>query len=184
MEEDDVIGTMACRAVQVGAGGAVQVGAGEGVGCACASTHARAVPCPALGEERDGFCGRVGWLQCTLDPSPSPLQLQEGIAVAVASPDKDFFQLLRPGIILLRPPRKLPPSGAGERASAAAAAAGAASNSNSKYALVPYAAADFEQEFGLQPRQFVDVLALAGDASGESTGRRQRLWAGGLLGVR
>lgn len=74
--------------------------------------------------------------------------VQEGIAVAVASPDKDFFQLLRPGIILLRSPKKPAP---GERIN--------------KYALVPYSQADFEEEFGLQPEQFVDVLALAGDAS-------------------
>lgn len=48
--------------------------------------------------------------------------------MAVASPDKDFFQLLQPGIILLRPPKKAAP---GERVS--------------KYALVPYSGADFEQ---------------------------------------
>lgn len=69
--------------------------------------------------------------------------------MAVASPDKDFFQLLRPGVILLRPPKRPPP---GERAS--------------KFALVPYGAADFEEEYGLPPERFVDVLALAGDASG------------------
>lgn len=46
----------------------------------------------------------------------------------MASPDKDFFQLLRPGVILLRPPKKAAP---GERIS--------------KYALVPYSSADFEQ---------------------------------------
>jgi hypothetical protein len=57
-----------------------------------------------------------------------PPTLQEGFAVAVASPDKDFFQLLRPGIILLRPPKKPAP---GERVN--------------KYALVPYSTADFEQ---------------------------------------
>lgn len=48
--------------------------------------------------------------------------------MAVASPDKDFFQLLRPGVILLRPPKK---AVSGERVS--------------KYALVPYSGADFEQ---------------------------------------
>lgn len=69
--------------------------------------------------------------------------------MAVASPDKDFFQLLRPGIILLRPPKK---PALGERIN--------------KYALVPYSQTDFENEYGLQPEQFVDVLALAGDASG------------------
>jgi hypothetical protein len=53
--------------------------------------------------------------------------MQEGMAVAIASPDKDFLQLLRPGIILLRPPKKPAP---GERVN--------------KYALVPYSEADFE----------------------------------------
>lgn len=48
--------------------------------------------------------------------------------MAVASPDKDFLQLLRPGVILLRPPKKPAP---GERVS--------------KWALVPYSTADFEQ---------------------------------------
>lgn len=48
--------------------------------------------------------------------------------MAVASPDKDFFQLLRPGVILLRPPKKPAP---GERVS--------------RYALVPYTEVDFEQ---------------------------------------
>jgi hypothetical protein len=56
-----------------------------------------------------------------------PLLMQEGMAVAIASPDKDFLQLLRPGIILLRPPKKPAP---GERVN--------------KYALVPYSEADFE----------------------------------------
>jgi 5'-3' exonuclease len=79
--------------------------------------------------------------------------MQEGMAVAIASPDKDFLQLLRPGIILLRPPKKPAP---GERVN--------------KYALVPYSEADFEAEYGLRPQQFVDVLALAGDASGAPLG--------------
>jgi len=48
--------------------------------------------------------------------------------VAVASPDKDFMQLLRPGVILLRPPKKGAP---GERVN--------------KYQLVPYSTADFEE---------------------------------------
>ena len=133
--------------------------------------------------------------------------------MAVASPDKDFFQLLRPGLLLLRPPKKPAP---GERVN--------------KFALVPYSSVEFEevrrgrgfgfgcgcglqglhwlhlqrpmpcahhplphllatnpasplppslpphclpvvQEFGLQPHQFVDVLALAGDASGGWRGR-------------
>lgn len=61
---------------------------------------------------------------------------QEGIAVAVASPDKDFFQLLRPGIILLRSPKKPAP---GERIN--------------KYALVPYSQADFEEVGGVDREQ-------------------------------
>lgn len=48
--------------------------------------------------------------------------------MAVASPDKDFFQLLRPGLLLLRPPKKPAP---GERVN--------------KFALVPYSTQDFEE---------------------------------------
>ena len=78
--------------------------------------------------------------------------MQNSMTVAIATPDKDFFQLLRPGLILLRPPKK---------------------NSNAlsdgkfqKYSLVPYTEEDFREEWqGLSPSQFVDVLALMGDSS-------------------
>jgi 5'-3' exonuclease len=74
------------------------------------------------------------------------------MAVAIASPDKDFFQLLRPGLVLLRPPKKPAPGTPPARAS--------------KYALLPYTEADFAEEWGgLSPAQFIDLLALAGDAS-------------------
>ncbi len=73
--------------------------------------------------------------------------------MAVASPDKDFFQLLGPHVILLRPPKKPAP---GEKVN--------------KFALVPYGQKEFESEYGLRPEQFVDVLALAGDASGGPVG--------------
>jgi DNA polymerase I len=76
--------------------------------------------------------------------------LMEGIAVAIASPDKDFFQLLRPGLILLRPPSKNAIIG-GSRAM--------------RYALVPYTEDNFRNEWELEPAQFIDVLALAGDSS-------------------
>lgn len=79
-----------------------------------------------------------------------------GMAVAIASPDKDFFQLLRPGLILLRPPKK---------ADAAAAVAAGASKAV-KYALQPYTDDRFRDEWqGLEPQQFIDLLALMGDSS-------------------
>lgn len=72
---------------------------------------------------------------------------EEGMAVAVASPDKDFFQLLRPGLILLRPPKKN-------------------REDVNRYSLVPYSEDDFAVEWdGLRPDQFVDVLSLMGDSS-------------------
>jgi DNA polymerase-1 len=72
---------------------------------------------------------------------------EEGMAVAVASPDKDFFQLLRPGVILLRPPKKN-------------------REDVNRYSLVPYSEDDFAIEWdGLRPEQFVDVLSLMGDSS-------------------
>eukprot|EP00890_Picochlorum_soloecismus_P002389 jgi/Picsp_1/3150/NSC_05990-R1_dna polymerase i len=78
--------------------------------------------------------------------------LENSMTVAIASPDKDFFQLLGPGLILLRPPKK---------------------NSNAsydgkfqKYSLVPYTEEEFREDWqGLSPSQFVDVLALMGDSS-------------------
>lgn len=82
--------------------------------------------------------------------------VREGMAVAIASPDKDFFQLLQPGLILLRPPKKADVN--------AAVAAGA--SRAIKYALQPYTVDKFRDEWGgLEPNQFVDALALMGDAS-------------------
>jgi DNA polymerase-1 len=72
---------------------------------------------------------------------------EKGMEVAVASPDKDFFQLLRPGLILLRPPKKN-------------------KDEVNRYSLVPYSEEDFTEEWGgLEPSQFVDVLSLMGDSS-------------------
>ncbi|PSC70053.1 DNA polymerase I [Micractinium conductrix] len=74
--------------------------------------------------------------------------VEEDIVVAIASPDKDFFQLLRAGVMLLRPPKKPAP---GERVN--------------KFAMLPYYPANFKEDYGLEPRQFIDLLALAGDSS-------------------
>ncbi|KAK9819264.1 hypothetical protein WJX81_000182 [Elliptochloris bilobata] len=70
-----------------------------------------------------------------------------GFHVAIVSPDKDFYQLLRPGLQLLRPPK---------RSAAAQATVGG---------LVPYNADAFVAEFAVQPSQWADVLALSGDAA-------------------
>ena len=92
---------------------------------------------------------------------------REGLRVAVVSPDKDFYQLLRPGLQLLRP---VPPSAAG--------AGPARSSSSSKASpalplpvvtvagLVPYTEATFlSEQGGLLPSQWADARALAGDPS-------------------
>eukprot|EP00850_Spirogloea_muscicola_P008940 SM000049S16711 [mRNA] locus=s49:216705:220520:+ [translate_table: standard] len=64
-----------------------------------------------------------------------------GMKVRIASPDKDFFQLLSPNVRLLRPTRFGP-------------------------GIVSFGLEDFEKMYGgLKPSQFVDVLALMGDAS-------------------
>eukprot|EP00850_Spirogloea_muscicola_P007714 SM000039S14544 [mRNA] locus=s39:721378:725175:+ [translate_table: standard] len=64
-----------------------------------------------------------------------------GMKVRIASPDKDFFQLLSPNVRLLRPTRFGP-------------------------GIVSFGLEDFERMYaGLKPSQFVDVLALMGDAS-------------------
>lgn len=85
--------------------------------------------------------------------------VEAGMAVAIASPDKDFFQLLRPGLILLRPPPKPSPGAMGNQTYQR-------SSGYSKYALIPYTEEDFGREWGgLSPKQFVDALAMMGDAS-------------------
>ena len=77
--------------------------------------------------------------------------VEGGMTVAIASPDKDFFQLLRPGLVLLRPPKKNASAVYGEF---------------QKYSLMPYTEENFTEEWnGLVPGQFVDALALMGDSS-------------------
>jgi 5'-3' exonuclease len=81
-----------------------------------------------------------------------------GAAVAIVSPDRDFYQLLRPGVQLLRPPG---PGGGGKGKGSAAAA-----TALTVAGLVPYTAADFEADHpGLTPAQAIDVKALQGDPS-------------------
>eukprot|EP01026_Neomeris_dumetosa_P034923 TRINITY_DN2795_c0_g2_i1.p1 TRINITY_DN2795_c0_g2~~TRINITY_DN2795_c0_g2_i1.p1 ORF type:complete len:400 (-),score=34.79 TRINITY_DN2795_c0_g2_i1:145-1194(-) len=59
----------------------------------------------------------------------------------VISKDKDFKQLLRPGIVILK-----------------------STDRNMRQAFTQYKQEDFENEFsGLKPSQWVDVMALAGD---------------------
>ena len=73
----------------------------------------------------------------------------EGMLVDIASPDKDFLQLLRPGLRCLRPA----PRGTGP-------------------GLVAWDAALLEEKYGIAPEQFVDLLALQGDASDGYAGVR------------
>ena len=79
-----------------------------------------------------------------------------GAAVAIVSPDRDFFQLLGPGVQLLRPPG---PNRKKE-------GAGAPTTALTVAGLVPYTAADWAAASGgLAPAQAVDVKALQGDPS-------------------
>ncbi|EIE26958.1 hypothetical protein COCSUDRAFT_27331 [Coccomyxa subellipsoidea C-169] len=74
--------------------------------------------------------------------------IEDGFLVAIASPDKDFFQLLRPGLQLLRPPKKDARDGPGIIAG-----------------FVAYNSDAFREEFGVEPWQWPHVLGLMGDAS-------------------
>eukprot|EP00887_Chlorella_sp_A99_P000066 scaffold16.g66.t1 len=109
---------------------------------------------------------------------------EEGMAVAVASPDKDFMQLLRPGLILLRPPKKAAPAGSAAAAAAAGAAAAAAGwvgpdgSRVSKFALVPFTEAHF-REVGVGPKTAAALLRQFGSLESilEHAGTREQ---GGL----
>lgn len=103
--------------------------------------------------------------------------VERGLHVSVVSPDKDFFQLLGPRV------RQLRPNGRNGDASKGADYDEQASNDGgmtpgtngfgphgfkelSTRGLVPYTERDFRAEFGgLDPAQFVDLLAMVGDSS-------------------
>jgi len=67
-----------------------------------------------------------------------------GFLVEIASPDKDFNQILRPGLELLRP---------------------ATSKTKKGETFNRFNCDSFREAFDLEPHQFADVLALMGDAS-------------------
>ena len=71
----------------------------------------------------------------------------EGADVRIVSPDKDFRQLLRPGVSMMRPAYK------GEE-------------------FDMETADTFRETYGCEPPQFIDILALLGDASDNVPGVR------------
>ena len=80
-----------------------------------------------------------------------------GAAVAIVSPDRDFFQLLGPGVQVLRPP--------GPHKKRDGAAAGG-HTALTVAGLVPYTESDWRADTGgLAPSQAVDIKALQGDPS-------------------
>ena len=112
----------------------------------------------ASGVEADDVIGTV-----------SRRAVERGLHVSIVSPDKDFFQLLGPRVRQLRPNGK---NYDAARAAAAAAAGGedgfgpVGHRNLTGKGLVPYTEADFREEFdGLDPAQFVDMLAMIGDSS-------------------
>jgi 5'-3' exonuclease len=104
-------------------------------------------------------------------PTPLPHHHHHHLLqVTIASPDKDFLQLLRPQVRLLRKYEPAPQSVAAPSAGAAAAASpggggGGAPAAYARQQPVFYTLQDFERDYGLQPCQWPDVLALWGDAS-------------------
>ncbi len=65
---------------------------------------------------------------------------EEGVEVVIVSPDKDFLQLLNERVTILKPASR------GEE-------------------FERITGRDFREKFGVEPRQFIDILALVGDAS-------------------
>ncbi len=65
---------------------------------------------------------------------------QEGVEVVIVSPDKDFLQLLNGNVTMLKPASR------GEE-------------------FERITGRDFREKYGVEPRQFIDILALVGDAS-------------------
>ncbi|CAI7873904.1 unnamed protein product, partial [Closterium sp. NIES-53] len=83
--------------------------------------------------------------------------LQSGMKVRIASPDKDFFQLLSPNLKMLRPTQR-PKRG---------------SPRNPTSHFYTYAEEDFRRDWGdVDPPLFADILALMGDVSDNIPGAR------------
>lgn len=76
----------------------------------------------------------------------------EGMQVAIVSTDQDFYQLLGPGVQMLKPPKK------GEKGVVGG--------------MCPYNEVAFLAEHGVTPQQWPDVKALAGDTSDNIPGVR------------
>ena len=78
---------------------------------------------------------------------------KERLQIDVASPDKDFFQILGPSVRLLRPIKKKK-NGEGY------------STYHSGIVYEAYTENTFMEEYqGLSPEQFIDIQALAGDSA-------------------
>ena len=89
--------------------------------------------------------------------------VREGLRVAVVSPDKDFYQLLQPGLQLLRP---VPTSSASFSSKNSSSSSSSPLSVVTVAGLVPYTEATFvAEQSGLLPSQWADARALAGDPS-------------------
>ncbi|CAI5969826.1 unnamed protein product [Closterium sp. NIES-65] len=83
--------------------------------------------------------------------------LQNGMKVRIASPDKDFFQLLSPNLKILRPTQR-PKRGSPRYPTSH---------------FYTYAEEDFRRDWGdVDPPLFADILALMGDVSDNIPGAR------------
>ena len=103
--------------------------------------------------------------------------VDRGLHVSVVSPDKDFFQLLGPRVRQLRPNGRNGDASKGADYDEQSVNDGGMTPGTNGFGphgfkelsargLVPYTERDFRAEFGgLDPAQFVDLLAMVGDSS-------------------
>ena len=108
--------------------------------------------------------------------------VEAGLHVTIVSPDKDFFQLLGPRVRQLRPNGKnydAAKEAARDGEDAASDGFGDPTHRNvTGKGLVPFTERDFRAEFSdLDPAQFVDVLAMVGDASDNVPGAFVSHWS-------
>ena len=108
--------------------------------------------------------------------------VEAGLHVTIVSPDKDFFQLLGQRVRQLRPNGKnydAAKEAARDGEDAASDGFGDPTHRNvTGKGLVPFTERDFRAEFSdLDPAQFVDVLAMVGDASDNVPGAFVSHWS-------
>ena len=105
------------------------------------------------GYEADDVIGSI--CRSALDQRAARLDAKDYCLIDLATPDKDFFQLLGPEVRMLRPQKKNRES------------------SVNGIAYDVYSERTFAEDFGgLSPQKFIDIQALAGDSADNVPGVR------------